>query len=88
MKKHTKVYLKSMGYDISDFIPCEICYAKAVDIHHIQARGMGGSKTADTIENLMAVCRKCHETFGDRTDLKAWMTEVHEDFVRRRKLGK
>jgi hypothetical protein len=45
MKNHTKVYLKGLGYDTTDWIPCEVCGSKAVDIHHIESRGMGGSKT-------------------------------------------
>jgi hypothetical protein len=49
MRKHTKIYLDHYGYDETDFIPCEICGAKAVDIHHIEAKGMGGSKTKDYI---------------------------------------
>ena len=77
MKNHTKVYLKAMGYDTTDFIPCEICGAKAVDIHHIEARGMGGSKQADIIENLMAVCRQCHNTYGDLKDYKEMLKEIH-----------
>jgi 5-methylcytosine-specific restriction endonuclease McrA len=85
MKKHTKLYLQEMGYDETDFICCEVCSSQAVDIHHINARGMGGSKSADVIENLMAVCRKCHETFGDRTDLKSWMQQVHDEFTSRKK---
>jgi hypothetical protein len=36
MKNHTKVYLKGMGYDTTDWIPCEVCQSKAVDIHHIE----------------------------------------------------
>ena len=87
MRKHTKIYLQEMGYDTTEFIPCEICMSKAVDIHHINARGMGGSKTADHIDNLMAVCRKCHDTFGDRKDLKPWMQQVHDEF-KKRKLGR
>jgi len=77
MKKHTKVYLQAMGYDVTDFIPCEVCQSKAVDIHHIEARGMGGSKTADTIENLMALCRACHNEYGDKTQHKDWLKEIH-----------
>jgi 5-methylcytosine-specific restriction endonuclease McrA len=77
VKNHTKVYLKAMGYDTTDFIPCEICGAKAVDIHHIEARGMGGSKQADTIENLMAVCRQCHNTYGDLKYYKEMLKEIH-----------
>lgn len=77
MKKHTKVYLQGMGYDTTDFIPCEVCQAKAVDIHHIDARGMGGSKQSDIIENLMALCRKCHVEYGDKTQHKEMLKEIH-----------
>ena len=33
-----------MDYDETDFIQCEICGDRAVDIHHISARQSGGSK--------------------------------------------
>jgi len=77
MKNHTKVYLKGMGYDTTDWIPCEVCQAQAVDIHHIEARGMGGSKQADTIENLMALCRQCHNEYGDKTQYKEMLKARH-----------
>lgn len=66
-----------MGYDVTDFICCEVCQSKAVDIHHIEARGMGGSKTADTIENLMALCRECHVEFGDKKHYKELLVATH-----------
>jgi 5-methylcytosine-specific restriction endonuclease McrA len=78
MKNHTKIYLKEMGYDESDFIPCEICSHKAVDIHHIEARGMGGTSKKDDIENLMALCRTCHVKFGDITELKDYLKKIHK----------
>ncbi len=84
MKKHTKIYLKEMGYDPTDFIPCEVCGSKAVDIHHIEARGMGGSKTADTIENLMALCRICHMKFGDIKIYKEMLQGKHEHHLSKR----
>ena len=56
MTKHCAIYFKYFGYGIDSFIPCEVCGKKAVDIHHIHGRGKG----KDVIENLMAVCRKCH----------------------------
>jgi hypothetical protein len=31
MKRHTMTYLNHFGYDISDFIPCEVCGKTAVD---------------------------------------------------------
>jgi len=84
MKKHTKIYLDAMGYDTTDFIPCEICGAKAVDIHHIEARGMGGSNNRDTIDNLMGLCRKCHVAFGDKTQHKEmFLKEVHLSHIQR-----
>ncbi len=54
------------GYTTADFIPCEVCGQKAVDIHHVDPRGMGGSKAKDTPDNLVALCRGCHCEFGDK----------------------
>jgi hypothetical protein len=77
LKKHTLTYFNHFGYDISDFIPCEVCGKTAVDIHHIEARGIGGSKEADAIENLMALCREDHIKFGDKKQYKEWLKSVH-----------
>lgn len=77
MKNHTKVYFKAFGYDTNSWIPCEVCRATAVDIHHIESRGMGGSKHADTIENLMALCRECHVEFGDKKHYKELLVATH-----------
>ena len=77
MKKHTKVYLQGMGYSETDFIPCEVCGAKAHDIHHIFPRGMGGSKILDVIQNLMALCRKHHDKYGDRDDTREMLVNAH-----------
>jgi len=77
LKKYTKTYLDFFGYDITDFVPCEICEAKAVDIHHIECRGMGGSKEKDTIENLMALCRLCHFKYGEIKHQLDYLKEIH-----------
>jgi len=84
MKKHTKIYLDAMGYDVTDFVPCEVCGSKAVDIHHIEARGMGGSKEADTIENLMALCRTCHVAYGDIKEYKERLQATHNHHLAKR----
>lgn len=69
MKNHTKVYLQKMGFDETEYIPCEVCQDPAVDIHHLIGRGSGGTgrnrirevkNTKDYIENLVALCRVCH----------------------------
>ena len=72
-------YLNHFGYDISDFIPCEVCGKKAIDIHHVECRGMGGSKEADAIDNLMALCREDHIKFGDKKQYKDFLKEKHEE---------
>jgi 5-methylcytosine-specific restriction endonuclease McrA len=77
MKKHTKIYLDAMGYDTNSWIPCEVCQATAVDIHHIEARGMGGSNNRDTIDNLMALCRQCHNEYGDLKQHKEMLKARH-----------
>ena len=61
MKKHTKVYMDFFDYGEQDFVMCEMCQQdRAVDIHHLNPRAMGGSKSKDYIENLMGLCRDCH----------------------------
>lgn len=77
MKKHTEIYLKSFGYDETSFIPCEVCKSRAVDIHHIESRGMGGSKTKDVPKNLMALCRECHDKYGDKKQYMDFLKEIH-----------
>jgi len=57
MRNHTKVYFNFFNYGEQDFIPCEMCGAKAVDIHHIEKRNKIKN---DFIENLVGLCRDCH----------------------------
>ena len=77
MRKHTQIYLQGMGYKKTDFIPCEVCGTEAVDCHHIEARGIGGNKNADVIENLMGLCRKCHIEYGDKKQYKEFLKDIH-----------
>lgn len=81
MKPHTVIYLKAFGYTIADFMPCEICGAKCVDVHHIEARGMGGTSKKDAIDNLMGLCRQCHVEFGDVVKAKVWLKKLHLKFM-------
>jgi hypothetical protein len=77
MKTHTKIYFNHFGYDKTDFIPCEMCGTPAVDIHHLDSKGMGGSKTKDYIENLIAVCRDCHNDCHNSKDFNDQAKEKH-----------
>jgi len=77
MQNHTRIYLEAFGYDTADntvFVPCEICEKKANDTHHIISRGKKGK---DRIENLMAVCRKCHNDYGDKKEYMALLFQIH-----------
>ena len=83
MKAHTKIYMDYFGYTVADFIPCEVCGARCIDVCHIDARGMGGnpSKSKDVIENLMGKCRECHNKYGDIKEFKDKLKDVHLKFM-------
>lgn len=65
MKKHIKTYLEYYWVE-QDQIKCENpkCKNMAVDIHHIKPRSWFWKKIKylqDLIENLIALCRDCHD---------------------------
>jgi len=82
MKKHVKLYHESFLYEPGDWIGCEVCNNTAVDIHHIEPRGMGGSNEKDTPENLQALCRECHSYFGDKKKFKNILKIMHYEIVK------
>jgi len=77
MKLYKKIYLDYFGYGEQERIMCEVCENEAVDIHHIEPKKMGGSKTKDYIENLIALCRDCHMAAHNNTITKEFLTEIH-----------
>lgn len=79
MKKHTKVYLDYFGYGEQDFIPCENCGNRAVDVHHIDGRGPG----MDVIENLMGLCRDDHNRAGREKEFNEYLRIIHLEFIKR-----
>lgn len=85
MKRHTKIYLNFFNFKISEDCKCEIpeCSKPAVDINHIESRGMGGNPAGDkdAIANLMAMCREHHNEYGDVPGKKGWLKKVHLKFM-------
>jgi hypothetical protein len=83
MKKHTKIYMDALGYDETDYIPSEISGDKAVDIHHIDCRGMGGDPkfSKNRIEELQAVTREEHLDYGDKREWMHFLYSIHYDFL-------
>ena len=66
-----------MGYDDTDFIPCETCGKQCQDVHHIEGRGKsGGAKAANYIENLIGLCRECHIKYGDKKQYKSFLKSI------------
>ena len=74
MKKHTKIYIKAMGYDETDFMPCEISGQRGVDIHHIVNR-------EDRIENLMLLTRPLHKELGEIKSKMYFLLTTHMEFL-------
>jgi 5-methylcytosine-specific restriction endonuclease McrA len=72
MQQHTKNYYKAFGYGIDDVILCEVCGAKAVDIHHICGRGKG----KDELWNLIALCRECHNKAHANLISKEYLKQI------------
>lgn len=64
MQNHTAIYMRHFGFGLQDFIPCEVCGSRAIDIHHLVPRSKFGKKRKDEqdlITNLIALCRSCHD---------------------------
>lgn len=81
MKAHVRIYLTAAGM-MGERVQCEMCGKEATDIHHIDRRGMGGSKTKDFIRNLMALCRKCHVEYGDKRQHKEMLQATHNGVMK------
>lgn len=80
--KHLRLYDRHFGIDKHNPRRCELTGAtKGVHIHHIDARGMGGRESADTIENLMCLQARWHELFGDNENWNSLLQEAHNSFM-------
>lgn len=82
MKSHTQIYLSYFDLGLQDIITCEGCLrpgrvdGEGFDLHHIWGRGKG----KDVIQNLMLLCRKCHEK-AHSTLSKSELQLIHNYFM-------
>lgn len=76
MKRHTKVLMEYFGYKAGEFIPCEVCGRESGPPHHIEARGMGGSKLKDTVDNLIFLCPPCHRSAESHAISKEFLLNI------------
>lgn len=83
MTKHGKVYLAATGLSIVDFIPSEILGDAACDLHHIECRGMGGTKREDRIENIIALTRGEHDKYGDKKHYMFYLYAKHFTYLKK-----
>jgi len=86
MQEHTKIYMKAFGYVEQDYIPSELGNGRAVDVHHIDARGMGGTKAEDRIEELMGLTREQHNKYGDKKQYMAMLYNAHRSYLRKARI--
>lgn len=88
MRKHTKIFLKAFNFSEYDweYIPCIWCKGPAVDINHIEPRGMGGSDSKDCIENLTPMCRTCHRMYESKKIDKNELKRRHLEWIREKGL--
>lgn len=65
MTNHAKVFLDSRNLTPGDVWLCEWCSKPSlvdnIEAHHIRRRGMGGNKKLDYPQNLIGLCRECHQ---------------------------
>jgi len=74
MASYKKKYLKCFGYGEQDFIPCENCSSRSVDVHHLKFRSLGGT---DVIDNLMGLCRECHDKAHNDPEYNEYLKHIH-----------
>lgn len=81
MKKHTKIYMDHFNLIHHNEFIDELVGCVAVDIHHINSRGMGGSLGKNDINNLMALSRKLHQVYGDKKIYIEFLKTAHKHFM-------
>ena len=71
-KNTITAYLSFFEHINQNELRCEVCGVRNSNIYHIEDKG-----DKDCIENLVALCRKDHEKYGDKKIFKDWLRNVH-----------
>ncbi len=58
-------------YDIDDF-------QNRLEMAHLTHRGMGGSEEANTLDNVVSLCRRHHDCLDGRTGLGTLRYELNQ----------
>lgn len=77
MVAYKRLYLDYFSYGEQDFVPCENCGGRCIDVHHLDGRGPG----MDVIENLMGLCRDCHDEAGANPVFNKKLKEKHLSYI-------
>lgn len=84
MQKHISVYLKHFDLGDQDLICCEACGREGrvdgsgFDIHHIHGRVI---PDANNINNIMCLCRRCHDMAHQEKLSKDTFQYMHNNFL-------
>lgn len=81
MKPYIKTYLSYFKLDNPDEGIDELFGFMGNNVHHIYARGMGGSKLRDNIENLMCLRQDVHEIVGDKSAFRELLIDAHKLYM-------
>lgn len=54
------------------------------ELHHIDAKGMGGRPSKDVIENIMCVRVDLHLKYGDKVQYKEFLKKAHKNYMETR----
>ena len=81
MNTYTKVYLDNLGFDETDYVQCQCCENRATEIHHIISRKRD-KKLINDIQNLFAICRTCHQKYGEIKEYMPLLLKIHRAFLR------
>lgn len=83
MLSHVQIYHDFFHIDPHNPRRCELTGRTTfTELHHIDARGMGGRASMDYIENIMCLTREAHIFFGDIVKYKEWLKVAHEMYMK------